>query len=226
MKLTILIPVYNEEATVEELLRRVRAVPLEKEILVCDDGSTDGTARILSQVEAATGVRIFRHEVNRGKGAALRTLIPKATGDVVMIQDADLEYNPQEYEQLLAPIRERKTNVVYGSRFLGSGRAMFFWHALGNKFLTLLTNMLYDSTLSDMETCYKVFRRELLQSLSLRARRFDIEPEITAQILKRGERIWEVPITYAGREYSEGKKITWKDGVIAVLVLIRIKFSL
>ncbi len=224
MKITILIPVFNEEATVHELVERVRAVPLEKEILICNDGSTDQTREILSSFSNSEGVHVFHHEKNQGKGAALRTMIPHATGDVVIIQDADLEYSPEEYERLLAPIRDGKTNVVYGSRFSGSGRAMFFWHALGNKFLTLVTNLLYDSTLSDMETCYKVFRRELLQSLPLRANRFDIEPELTAKTLKHGERIWEVPITYSGREYREGKKITWKDGIVAVGVLIRCKF--
>jgi len=224
VKLSILIPVYNEAPTLREILARVRAVPLdiEKEIIVVDDGSTDGSREILRQEETAGDLRIFYHERNQGKGAAVRTAIIQATGDILLIQDADLEYDPREYPNLLQPILEGRADVVYGSRFLGGPRkAMFFTHMLGNKLLTLVTNILFDTILSDMETCYKVFRAEVVKQIPLRSRRFEFEPEVTAKILKRGYRIYEVPISYTGREYEEGKKITWRDGLLALWTLLK-----
>ncbi len=228
MKLSIIIPVYNEEATLREVLRRVRAVNLngiEKEILVVDDGSTDNSPHILREEAQRGDIRAFYHPVNRGKGAAIRTALDHATGNIVLIQDADLEYDPREYPVLIQPILEGRADVVYGSRFLGGPRkAMLFWHMVGNKLLTFVTNLLYDTILSDMETCYKVFRAEVIKPLKLRSRRFEFEPEVTAKVLKRGIRIYEVPISYTGREYHEGKKITWKDGFIALWTLIKYRF--
>jgi len=248
MKLSILIPAYNERKTIREILARVRAVDvvvevdngnlgyplspgvkgpvrLEKEIIVVDDGSTDGTRDILQQEAARGDVRVFFHEVNQGKGAAVRTAIQHATGDILLIQDADLEYDPRDYPALLQPIVEGRADVVYGSRFLGGPRkAMLFWHAVGNKLLTFITNLLYDAILSDMETCYKVFRAEVIKNIPLHARRFEFEPEVTAKVLKRGYRIYEVPISYTGREYEEGKKITWRDGLVALWTLIKYRF--
>ncbi len=228
MKLSIIIPVYNEEATLRELLKRVRAVHVdgvEKEILVVDDGSTDNSRRILREEAERGDIRVFYHPVNRGKGAAIRTALDHVTGDIVLIQDADLEYDPREYPVLLQPILEGRADVVYGSRFLGGPRkAMLFWHMVGNKVLTFVTNLLYDTILSDMETCYKVFRTEVIKPLRLRSRRFEFEPEVTAKVLKRGIRIYEVPISYTGREYHEGKKITWKDGITALWTLIKYRF--
>ena len=228
MKLSIIIPVYNEEATLREVLRRVRAVNLngiEKEILVVDDGSTDTSPHILREEAQHGDIRAFYHPVNRGKGAAIRTALDHATGNIVLIQDADLEYDPREYPVLIQPILEGRADVVYGSRFLGGPRkAMLFWHMVGNKLLTFVTNLLYDTILSDMETCYKVFRAEVIKPLKLRSRRFEFEPEVTAKVLKRGIRIYEVPISYTGREYHEGKKITWKDGFIALWTLIKYRF--
>ena len=232
-KLSILMPVYNERETVQEILARVKAVKMDgisKEIIIVDDGSTDGTRDLLRREErecqeGPDEVKIFYHEENRGKGAAVRTAIEHATGDIMLIQDADLEYDPRDYPILLRPILEGRAEVVYGSRFLGGPRrAMLFWHAIGNKFLTLITNILYDTILSDMETCYKVFTAEVIRSIPLRSRRFELEPEITAKVLKRGHRIYEVPISYTGREYEEGKKITWRDGLIALWMLIKYRF--
>jgi glycosyltransferase involved in cell wall biosynthesis len=223
MKLSILIPIYNERATVLEIIQRVRAVPYEKEIIAVNDGSTDGTRELLAQVEK-DGVIILHHEKNQGKGAAIHTALRRATGDIIVIQDADLEYDPRDYKQLVEPIVEGRAKVVYGSRFLGPRMAMFFWHMLANKMLTLMTNILYDAILSDMETGYKAFRADIIKSIPLRSRRFDFEPEITAKVLKRGIRIFEVPISYYGREYSEGKKIGAKDGFIAVWTLLKYRF--
>lgn len=221
MKLSILIPVYNERATILEILKRVQAVPYEKEIIAVDDGSTDGTRELLAQ---AQGVTVLYHDRNRGKGAAIQTALAHATGDIVVIQDADLEYDPRDYKQLVEPIMEGRAKVVYGSRFLGPRMAMFFWHMVANKMLTLMTNILYDAILSDMETGYKAFRADIIQGIRLRSRRFDFEPEVTAKILKRGIRIFEVPISYYGREYSEGKKIGIKDGFVAIWTLLKYRF--
>jgi glycosyltransferase involved in cell wall biosynthesis len=222
----VIIPCYNEKTTVEEIVRRVRAVQLAHEIIVVDDGSTDGTREVLSGIDSGSDVKIILHTHNQGKGAAVRTGFKNATGDVFLIQDADLEYDPRDYPILLKPIDEGIAKVVYGSRFLGGPRkAMFFWHMVGNRLLTLVTNLLYDSILSDMETCYKVFRAEVIRDIPLRSRRFDFEPEVTAKVLKRGHRIYEVPISYNGREWEEGKKITWRDGMIALWTLFRYRFT-
>lgn len=226
MKLSIIVPVYNERNTIQEVLRRVRAVDLgeiAREIIVVDDGSTDGTPDILKLEEDST-TRVLSHESNQGKGAAIRTALPYVTGDYVIIQDGDLEYDPDDYRVMLAPILKKKGEVIYGSRFTGEHRDMLFWHMLGNKFLSLVTNVLYNTTLSDMETCYKLFSRESLEGIRIRSNRFDFEPEITAKILKKKIRIYEVPISYAGREYHEGKKITWRDGVFALWALIKYRF--
>ena len=225
-KLSVIIPCYNEKDTVAEVIQRVRAVELAHEILVIDDGSTDGTRDVLAQIDPEDDLKIILHERNRGKGAAVRTGFKNAAGDVFLIQDADLEYDPREYPVLLRPIEEGIADVVYGSRFLGGPRkAMFFWNMIANRTLTFVTNILYNSILSDMETCYKVFRAEIIRDIPLRSRRFDFEPEVTAKVLKRGHRIYEVPISYNGREWDEGKKITWRDGVIALWTLIRYRFT-
>jgi len=228
LKLSVIIPVYNEEPTLREIIRRVRTVELdgiEKELIAVDDGSRDHSAGILREEAQKGHVRAFFHPQNRGKGAALRTALDHVTGDIVLIQDADLEYDPREYSRLIEPILDGRATVVYGSRFLGGPRkAMLFWHMVGNKLLTLVTNVLYDTILSDMETCYKVFRAEVIKPLSIRSRRFEVEPELTAKVLKRGIRIYEVPISYTGREYEEGKKITWKDGFIALWTLVKYRF--
>lgn len=227
MKLSIIIPVYNEEATLQEILQQVRSVDLsgiDKEILVVDDGSTDRSRAILEQEAEAGDLQVLFHSENRGKGAAVRTAIEQATGDLILIQDADLEYDPRDYPTLIRPIIEGRVTVVYGSRFLGPRKAMLFWHMLGNKFLTLTTNILYNAILSDMETCYKCFRADVIQGIPLRSRRFEFEPEVTAKVLKRGHRIFEVPISYYGREYHEGKKITWRDAPVAFWTLIKYRF--
>ena len=225
MKLSVLMPVYNERDTVEEIARRVLATDLgdvEKEIVIVDDGSTDGIREVLDRLREHPSICVYRHDVNQGKGAAVRTAMFRATGDLMIVQDADLEYDPRDYRLLLQPIIEGRAEVVYGSRFLGAPRrAMLFWHMVGNKLLTFLTNVLYDSILTDMETCYKLFRSDVVRRLPLRARRFELEPEITAKILKRGYRIYEVPISYDGREYTEGKKITWRDAPHAAWALLR-----
>jgi len=244
MKLSIIMPVYNEQATLEEIITRVRTVDLtldraganpllqgpihlEREIVIVDDGSTDGTHAILNRwrAENATDLRIIYHEKNGGKGAALRTGFQHSTGDVLVIQDADLEYDPRDYVKLLEPLLEGRSAVIYGSRFMGGPRAaMSLSHTLGNKFLTILTNLLFGTTLSDMETCYKCFRRDVIADMPLRSRRFEIEPELTAKILKRGYTIFEVPISYNGRAFHEGKKISWHDGFTAVRTLLKYRF--
>jgi glycosyltransferase involved in cell wall biosynthesis len=224
MKLSIIIPCFNERATLEEILQRVRASAPEAEIVVVDDGSTDGSRDILRGLSdgQASGTRCLFHDKNQGKGAAIHTGIAAATGDVILIQDADLEYDPRDYAKLLQPIEEGRAEVVYGSRFLGGPRrAMMFWHMVANMLLTLMTNILYDTILSDMETGYKVFKAEVLKDVPLRARRFDFEPEVTAKILKRRYRIFEVPITFAPREYAEGKKIGLRDAFAAVWTLLK-----
>jgi glycosyltransferase involved in cell wall biosynthesis len=223
-KLSVIVPVLNERNTVAEIVRRMRAVELpdglDREIIVVDDGSTDGSVDVLRQLHDST-VRVVTHAENRGKGAAVRTGFSHCTGDLVLIQDADLEYDPEDWPKLLAPVLRGKAVVVYGSRFTGERRNMLFFHWVGNRFLSLVTNVLYNTTLSDMETCYKLIAREVLDDLDLRADRFDIEPEITAKILKRHIRIYEVPISYAGREFHEGKKISWRDGFSALWMLLK-----
>jgi len=227
MKLSIIMPVYNEQATLSEILNQVRAVELdsvEKEIVVVDDGSTDGSRDILAAEAEAGDLQVHYLEQNRGKGAAVRTGIEHASGDLIVIQDADLEYDPRDYPTLIRPIMEGRVAVVYGSRFLGPRKAMLFWHMVGNKLLTLTTNILYNAILSDMETCYKCFRADVIKDIPLRSRRFEFEPEITAKVLKRGHRIFEVPISYYGREVHEGKKISWRDAPIAFWTLFKYRF--
>lgn len=227
MKLSIIMPVYNEEETLREILQQVRSVELadvEKEILVVDDGSSDRSHDILVDEAKAGDICLLHHDKNRGKGAAVRTAIEHATGELILIQDADLEYDPRDYPMLIRPILEGRVAVVYGSRFLGPRKAMLFWHMLGNKLLTLTTNILYNTILSDMETCYKCFRADVIRDIPLRSRRFEFEPEVTAKVLKRGHRIFEVPISYYGREYHEGKKITWRDAPLAFWTLIKYRF--
>lgn len=217
VRLSVVIPVYNEVRTVENLLRRVREVPLWLEVICVDDGSTDGTRDVLRELEGPLIDTLVFHEKNQGKGAALRTGFQHATGDVVVVQDADLEYDPREFPLLLQPILEGKADAVYGSRFLGGPhRVLFFWHSVGNRVLTIMSNMFTDLNLTDMETCYKMVRRDLLHSLPLCANRFGIEPELTARLAQAEARIYELPISYDGRSYADGKKIGWKDGVAAL----------
>ncbi len=237
MKLSIIMPVYNEMATIREIVARVRAVPLrvtiwggearevtvelEREVVIVDDGSTDGTRDYLDTLRGDEEVRVIFHEHNQGKGAAVRTALRAATGDLMIIQDADLEYDPRDYPVLLQPVLEGRAEVVYGSRFRGGPtKAMFFWHMLGNRLLTLATNILYDTILTDMETCYKLFTRRVAEQLDLRAPGWGFDPEITAQILLLGYRIYEVPISYNGREFTEGKKISWRDGFTVLKTLL------
>ncbi len=226
MIISIIIPVYNEEKTIREILHQVVAVKLPrvgKEIIIVDDCSTDGTREMLGKINQP-GVKIFYHNRNLGKGAAVRTGLKQATGDYLIVQDADLEYDPQDIPKLLRPIQEGKAQVVYGSRFTGEHRNMFFWHMLGNKFLSLATNLLFNSTLSDMEVCYKLFTKKALTGIKLEENRWGFDPEITAKILKKGIRIYEVPTSYAGREFSEGKKINWRDSFRILWVLMKYRF--
>lgn len=223
MKLSIIIPAFNERNTIKEIVRRVRTVELdgvEKEVIVVDDGSTDGTTDVL-KIEEDSGLRVIYHSRNRGKGASIRSALAYATGDYIVIQDADLEYDPEDLSKLIAPVLRKKADVVYGSRFTGERRNMFFWHFVGNRALSLVTNVLYNTTLSDMETCYKLFSKESMKGIKIKSSRFEFEPEITAKILKKGIRIYEVPISYTGREFAEGKKISWKDGLLAFWTLVK-----
>jgi glycosyltransferase involved in cell wall biosynthesis len=226
MKLSVVMPVFNEVRTIEEIVARVRSAPFEKEIVIIDDCSTDGTVDLLRKIaNQSENIKVFYHARNRGKGAALRTGFGQVSGDIVIIQDADLEYDPREYPRILEPILDGRADVVYGSRFLGGPhRVMFFWHYAGNQFLTLLSNMLSNLNLTDMETCYKAFRKEVLKDLTLKSDRFGFEPEFTLKVARRKFRIYEVPISYSGRTYEEGKKINWKDGVAAIFSIIRFRF--
>ncbi len=224
--LSVVMPCYNERETIREIVSRVRAVPMHIELLIVDDGSTDGTRDILAEIETE-GVRVIYKSRNEGKGAALCEGFAAASGDVIVVQDADLEYDPAEFAELYDPIRRGVADVVYGTRFGGKPqRVHMFWHKVGNHVLTFLVNLLFNCTLTDMETCYKMFRREVVKDMEIRARGFDFEPEFTAKILKAGRwRIYEVPISYYGRTYAEGKKITWRDGAVAVWTLLRERFS-
>ncbi|QPJ64103.1 MAG: glycosyltransferase family 2 protein [Candidatus Nitrohelix vancouverensis] len=225
MKLSVVIPVYNEKATLSKIIQRVQAQNYDMEIILVDDYSTDGTRDLLKEMEAEEGIRVFYHHYNQGKGAALRTGFAEVSGDIVIIQDADLEYDPQDYKVLLEPILDGRADVVFGSRFLGGPhRVLFYWHYLGNKALTTLSNIFTNLNLTDMETGYKVFTRNVLDQISLTCNRFGFEPEFTAKISKRNFRIYEVPISYSGRDYAEGKKITWKDGVAALWFIVKFKF--
>jgi len=226
MKISVIIPVYNEALTIKEIIFRVQNVDLEKEIIVVDDHSTDGTSAQLKDInEQYENVQILTHDRNRGKGAALRTGFAAAGGDIIIIQDADLEYDPQEYKVLLGPILDGRADVVYGSRFLGGPhRVLFFWHYVGNKFLTLLADVFSNLNLSDMETCYKVFKKKVLNEIKLRSNRFGFEPEFTMKVAKKGFRVYEVPISYSGRTYEEGKKIVWKDGLKAIFAILWFRF--
>ncbi len=225
MKLSVVIPVYNEKTTILEVLERVRSVDLPKEIIVVDDCSTDGTREILQIIPPSADLKIILLPRNSGKGAALRSGFAAVSGDIVVIQDADLEYDPAEYGNLIQPILANKADVVFGSRFLGGPhRVLLFWHSVGNWILTTLSNMLTDMNLTDMETCYKVFRAEILKKITLRENRFGFEPEFTAKVSKARCRIYEVPISYSGRDYSEGKKIGWKDGVAAIYFIFKYRF--
>jgi glycosyltransferase involved in cell wall biosynthesis len=223
MQLSVVIPVYNEVKTLERIVAAVREVPVEKEIILVDDCSTDGTRALLQELEKLPDVRAFYHAVNQGKGAAVRRGVAAATRDLVVIQDADLEYDPSEFPRLMRPIEDGRADVVYGSRFAGGDahRVLYFWHSVGNRFLTLLSNAFTNLNLTDMETCYKMFRRELIQSIEIEEPRFGFEPEITAKLARTGCRIYEVGISYSGRTYAEGKKIAWHDGVHAIWCILK-----
>ncbi len=227
--LSVIVPVYNERETLTEIVRRIRDVDLSTqrlttEIVLIDDGSTDGTRDLLPGLAELPGVRVFLQPRNRGKGAAVRAGIEHATGDFLLVQDADLEYDPRDYPTLLRPILEGRSSVVYGSRFLGEHKAMYYWHQVGNKLLTMFANMLYNTTLTDIETCYKLCTREVARSFTLKQHRWGFDPEMTAKILKRGYRIYEVPISYNGREFDEGKKINWRDAFAVIASLVRYRF--
>jgi len=225
MNVSVIIPVFNEINTINEILKRVQDQNIAKEILLVDDGSTDGTREYLKEIDGSGLIRVVLHEKNLGKGAAVRTGMENAQGDILLIQDADLEYDPRDYQSLLKPLEEGLADVVYGSRFLGGPRrTAMFWHMVANKLLTLMTNILYNTILSDMETGYKVFRREVIKDMPLHAKRFEFEPEFTAKVLKRGFRIFEVPITFNPRDYDEGKKIGLKDAFEAVWALVKYRF--
>ena len=225
MKLSIVIPAYNEASTIAQVVERVQSVPYEKHIIVVDDASTDATREALHSLDGNTNLEVISHDRNRGKGAALRTGFARVTGDIVIIQDADLEYDPRDYPKLLEPILDGRADVVYGSRFLGGPhRVLLFWHSIGNRFLTLLSNALTNINLTDMETCYKAFRADILNDITFKSDRFGFEPEFTAKVARRGYRIYEVPISYSGRSYAEGKKITWRDGLAALFTIVRFRF--
>ncbi|OGS36943.1 MAG: glycosyl transferase [Elusimicrobia bacterium RIFOXYB2_FULL_49_7] len=224
MKISVIIPIYNEQATLPALLNKVAAAPFDKEIILVDDGSTDGSREYLAALPKEPDRLYLFHEQNCGKGAALRTGFSRATGEIIIIQDGDLEYDPKDYPALLEPIKQGKADVVYGSRFLGGPhRVLYFWHSVGNFALTTLSNMMTNLNLTDMETCYKVFRREILSGMNLKCNRFGFEVEFTAKMAKKGCRVFEVPISYNGRDYSEGKKISWKDGVKAFFLILWFK---
>jgi glycosyltransferase involved in cell wall biosynthesis len=223
--LSVVMPVYNERSTIEEMIRRVLAVPLRTELVVVDDGSKDGTRDILAELAKELPFKLILQPQNAGKGSALRRGFQEVTGDLVVIQDADLEYSPEEFPELISLICEGRADVVYGSRFLGRHRVFLFTHYAGNRLLTLTTTVLYNTMLTDMETCYKVMRTEVLRSMTLQSNGFGIEPELTAKIFKRHYRVYEVPITYDGRNYDEGKKITWRDGIVALWVLLKYRFK-
>ncbi|HWO42591.1 MAG TPA: glycosyltransferase family 2 protein [Candidatus Eisenbacteria bacterium] len=233
MKLSVVVPVFNEARTLEEVVHRVKADPYPKEIILVDDGSQDATPEILARLERESGgdprgqIKVLKHAKNRGKGAAIKTALQHVTGAVVIIQDADLEYDPRDYPKLLEPIEAGLADVVYGTRFYGGGahRVLFFWHYMGNQALTFISNMLTNLNLSDMEVGYKLFRAEILRGIELKSQRFGFEPEITIKLAKRGARFYEVPISYHGRTYQEGKKITWKDGIAALYYLIRFRLA-
>ncbi len=223
-EISVIIPAYNEAKTILEIVRRVEEQPFSKEIIIVDDCSTDGTYELLVQTPLPENVRVLHHEKNMGKGAGIRTGVQAASKDIIIIQDADLEYNPSDFPTVLRPILDGVADVVYGSRFLGTHRSFMLHHYLGNRFLSLITNVLYNNMLTDMETGYKAFRASVIKSIRIRSNRFDFEPEITAKVLKQGYRIYEVPIYYAGRDYAEGKKITWRDGFAAIWALLRFRF--
>ena len=223
--LSVVMPAYNERDTIDEIIRRVLAVPVRLELIVVDDGSTDGTRDRLEALQRELGFALILQPANGGKGAALRSGFTKVSGQIVIIQDADLEYSPEEYPSLIELICTGRADVVYGSRFLGRHRVFLFTHYAGNRVLTLLTNILYNTMLTDMETCFKVMRAEVLRSMTLKSNGFGIEPELTAKIFKRGYRVYEIPITYDGRGYSEGKKITWQDGIVAIWTLLKYRFT-